>query len=54
MIISRDWGTPFQPPKHSLRSEPADLQKGEVEIDGKNLYYDQWDYDIELTWGSKP
>ncbi|MGB7158180.1 MAG: transglutaminase domain-containing protein [Tepidisphaeraceae bacterium] len=48
MIVNRDYGSPLQPPKQSLRSEPADFQRGEIEIDGKNLFYDDWDYDIEF------
>lgn len=49
MIVNLDYGQPLQPPKRSLRSEPADFQRGEVEIDGKNLYFDQWDYHIEIN-----
>ena len=30
-----------------MRSEPADFQRGEVEVDGQNLYYDQWDYAVK-------
>jgi transglutaminase-like putative cysteine protease len=46
MIVNRDYGTQFHPPKASLRSEPADFQIGEVELDGRNLFYDEWDWDI--------
>jgi transglutaminase-like putative cysteine protease len=48
MIINLDWGRELFPPKQSLRSEPADFQRGEVEVDGKNLYFDQWDYKMQL------
>jgi len=44
MIVNLDWGRELCPPKPSLRSEPADFQRGEVEVDGQNLYYDQWTY----------
>jgi hypothetical protein len=56
MIVNLDWGRELFPPKPSLRSEPADFQRGEVEVDGQNLYYDLWDYamKIELTPGSNP
>ncbi|HZZ44337.1 MAG TPA: transglutaminase domain-containing protein [Tepidisphaeraceae bacterium] len=47
MIVNLDWGQPLQPPVKSLRSDPSDFQRGEVEIDGKNIYYDKWDYNIE-------
>ncbi|HOA73153.1 MAG TPA: transglutaminase domain-containing protein [Phycisphaerae bacterium] len=46
MIVNRDYGAPLQPAKPSLRSEPADFQRGEVELDGRNLYFDDWSYDI--------
>jgi hypothetical protein len=48
MIVNRDYGSPLVPPKQSLRSEPADFQRGEVEIDGRNLYFDEWDYEFEF------
>jgi transglutaminase-like putative cysteine protease len=50
MILNLDSGSPLQPPTHSLRSEPADFQVGEVEIDGRNLFYDEWDYDSKIEW----
>jgi transglutaminase-like putative cysteine protease len=48
MIVNLDYGRDLAPPKLSLRSEPADFQRGEVEIDGKNLYFDQWDYEMVI------
>ncbi len=45
IIINLDYGQELYPPKKSLRSEPADFQRGEVEVDGVNLYFDDW------TWG---
>jgi transglutaminase-like putative cysteine protease len=42
LIVNVDYGMPLHPPKQSLRSEPADFQRGEVEIDGRNLYFDEW------------
>jgi len=48
MIVNLDWGRDLIPPKQDLRSEPADFQRGEVEVDGKNLYFDQWDYQMEI------
>ncbi len=49
-IINLDYGRPLVPPKQSLRSEPADFQVGEIEIDGRNLFYDEWDYDMTIEW----
>ncbi len=48
MIVNLDYGRPLEPPKISFRSEPTDFQRGEVEIDGHNLYFDQWDYKFEV------
>jgi hypothetical protein len=48
MIVNLDYGRDLIPPKKSLRSEPADFQVGEVEIDGRNLYYDEFDYDFQF------
>jgi transglutaminase-like putative cysteine protease len=49
IIVNLDYGRELQPPKNSLRSEPADFQRGEVEVDGVNLYFDdwKWDYDVQ-------
>jgi transglutaminase-like putative cysteine protease len=48
LITNLDYGRELVPPKNSLRSEPADFQRGEVEIDGRNLYFDEWDYDLNF------
>lgn len=47
-IFNLDWGRDLFPLKTSLRSEPADFQRGEVEVDGRNLYFGQWDYDMKV------
>jgi transglutaminase-like putative cysteine protease len=49
MIVNLDYGRALTPAKASLRSEPADFQRGEVEVDGKNLYFDQFDYDVSVV-----
>jgi transglutaminase-like putative cysteine protease len=46
MIVNLDYGWPLEPARSSLRSEPADFQRGEVELDGRNLYFDEWTYEI--------
>jgi transglutaminase-like putative cysteine protease len=48
IIINLDYGRALVPPKKSLRSEPADFQRGEVEIDGVNLYFDDWKWKYEV------
>jgi transglutaminase-like putative cysteine protease len=48
MIVNLDYGRQLEPPKISFRSEPTDFQRGEIEIDGHNLYFDEWDYKFEV------
>ena len=38
----------LHPPKTSFRSEPIDFQRGEVEVDGHNLYFDDWEWDLKV------
>jgi transglutaminase-like putative cysteine protease len=54
LIVNRDYGSPLVPPKQSFRSEPADFQRGEIEIDGVNLFYDDWDIDVDFQWTPPP
>lgn len=46
IAFNDDWSRPFVPAKTHFRSDTVDSQRGEVEWDGGNLYYDQWDYDF--------
>ncbi len=53
LIVNLDYGAELSPAKQSPRSEPADFQRGEVEVIGKdgaarNLYFDAWDYSFEV------
>jgi transglutaminase-like putative cysteine protease len=52
MIVNLDYGQPLHPAKQSLRSEPTDFQRGEVEVDGRNLYFNEYDYDFSFTQSS--
>jgi transglutaminase-like putative cysteine protease len=54
MIVNLDWGRELFPPKQSMRSEPADFQRGEVEVDGKNLYFDKWKTKTDVVHESMP
>ncbi len=38
----------FDPPKEHFRSDPVDSQRGEVEWDEGNLYYDDWDFSLQI------
>jgi transglutaminase-like putative cysteine protease len=44
IAFNDDYSQPFTPPKQHFRSETVDLQRGEVEWRGGNLYFDKWDY----------
>ena len=48
MIVNVDYARELHPPKTSLRSEPNDFQRGEIEIDGHNLYFDEWRWSLQL------
>lgn len=50
LIVNLDYGRELVPPKTSLRSEPADFQVGEIEIDGRNLFYDEWSHEMKIEW----
>jgi Transglutaminase-like superfamily len=47
LIVNLDYGRTLDPPKNSFRSEPIDFQRGEIEIDGHNLYFDEWEYKFD-------
>ena len=49
IAFNDDYGRPFVPAKQFFRSETVDLQRGEAEWSGGNLYFDQWDYDFVAT-----
>jgi transglutaminase-like putative cysteine protease len=48
LIVNLDYARELQPAKTSFRSEPNDFQRGEIEIDGHNLYFDEWDYKFHV------
>ncbi|HPT31551.1 MAG TPA: transglutaminase-like domain-containing protein, partial [Prolixibacteraceae bacterium] len=48
-IVNDATGSPFIPSKKHLRSETVDFQRGEVEWRGGNLYFDQWNYHMEVS-----
>jgi len=50
LIINDAISTPFFPPKHFMRSEPVDFQRGEVESSHGNLYFDQWKYSMQVEY----
>jgi transglutaminase-like putative cysteine protease len=54
IAFNDDYGRPFAPAKTHFRSETVDLQRGEAEWSGGNLYFDQWDYDFVVSPQSTP
>ena len=49
VAFNDDYSRPLVPAKHFARSETVDLQRGEAEWSGGNLYFDLWDYDFVAT-----
>jgi hypothetical protein len=47
IAFNDDYGRAFVPPKRYFRSDNVDSQRGEVERNGGNLYFDQWNYDFK-------
>jgi hypothetical protein len=50
LIVNEGVAGRFYPEKKYMRSEPYDFQRGEVEWNGGNLYFDKWDYDMEIIY----
>ena len=50
LVVNQDYGMPLYPAKTYPRSETVDFQRGEVEWNGGNLYFPQWNYDYEITY----
>ncbi len=51
LILNNGISGRLHPEKMHLRSEPYDFQRGEVEWKGGNLYFNKWDYEINLEYG---
>jgi transglutaminase-like putative cysteine protease len=49
LIVNLDYARPLDPAKTSFRSEPNDFQRGEIEIDGHNLYFDEWNWTCNVA-----
>ncbi len=50
MIVNEDYSSEFFPLKIYERSETVDFQRGEVEWKGGNLYFDKWNYNMEVEY----
>lgn len=49
IAFNDDYARDFVPTKQHFRSDTVDSQRGEVEWEGGNLYFDQWDYRFEAA-----
>jgi len=49
LVINKGHNLDLYPPKKFFRSETVDFQRGEVEWNGGNLYFSDWDWSIKLT-----
>lgn len=52
-IVNDDFSKPLSPKKEFPRSETVDFQRGEVEWQGGNLYFDKWNYDMEIKYNDE-
>lgn len=50
MIVNSDYSMPLVPQKKFSRSENVDFQRGEVEWEGGNLYFDKWNYHMDIEY----
>jgi hypothetical protein len=50
MIVNNDFSQPLFPNKIFHRSDDIDFQRGELEWRGGNIYYNQWNWDFEVTY----
>jgi len=50
LIANDDFSKPLFPAKIYTRSETVDFQRGELEWRGGNLYYNQWDYHMDVEY----
>lgn len=48
LTSNAEFGAPLFPPKEDFRSETVDFQRGEMEADGQNLYFDKWNWSIRI------
>lgn len=50
LIVNEGVSGNLYPHKKFLRSEPYDFQRGEVEWKGGNLYFNYWDYEMDIQY----
>ncbi len=50
LIVNDDYSRKLSPEKEFLRSEPYDFQRGELEWEGGNLYFNKWSWHMEVEY----
>lgn len=50
LIVNDDYSSDLYPAKIYPRSETVDFQRGEAEWRGGNLYFDKWDYHMDVKY----
>jgi len=50
LIVNDDFSRAFSPAKTFMRSEPYDFQRGELEWEGGNLYFDKWSWHMDASY----
>lgn len=49
-IVNDDISSRLSPNKKYLRSEPYDFQRGELEWEGGNIYFDKWNWNMKVEY----
>ena len=49
LIVNDEFCCELEPKKKYFRSEPIDFQRGELEWKGENIYFNHWDYHLDVT-----
>jgi hypothetical protein len=50
LIINDDFSSELKPKKQYYRSEPIDFQRGELEWKEGNIYFNHWNYHMDITY----
>ncbi|MEO8377671.1 MAG: transglutaminase-like domain-containing protein [Candidatus Sumerlaeota bacterium] len=50
LVANREHCFPHYPEKKSFRSDDVDFQRGELEANGMNIYFDQFDYHMDVEF----
>lgn len=54
LIVNDDYSRPLYPAKIYPRSETVDFQRGEVEWRGGNLYFNRWNWKLDVEYLDEP